>query len=214
MATQQPNAAIGHQVETKPNPDPTIATNEAVERAMKSERDYVDGQIAILVERLTGIDRATMLRVQAIDHMPAQIVVEVNRLETLFESQLNSLAARTAEQKADTTKALTDALAAQKEAVASQTASSEKSITKSETATTERIKGVEALLATTAKSTDDKIGDLKDRIVAIESVKLGGLEERGEHRQGGQYSLAIMGGIFGFVGIAIAIISFIIANKP
>lgn len=210
-----------HIPESKPNPDPTVATNDAVERAMKSERDYVDGEIRTLMARLDAADKATALRLSQIEHVPNLIEEEVQHISDLLNEKMvgihdhfNSLAARTAEQKADTTKALTDALAAQKEAVASQTASSEKSITKSETATTERIKGVEALLATTAKSTDDKIGDLKDRIVAIESVKLGKVEERDDHRSGGQYTWMIIGGIVGLMGLLMAAIGIAIALKP
>ena len=40
---------------TKPIPDPTVATNDAVERAMKSERDYVEGIRAVLIERIQSI---------------------------------------------------------------------------------------------------------------------------------------------------------------
>ena len=217
MATEDPM----RQIETKPNPDPTIATNEAVDRAMKSERDYADGQIAVLLARLDASDQATLLRLATMETIPDQINREVQHLGVLVQEkmvgihdQFMSLAARTAEQKADTTKALTDALAAQKEAVASQTASSEKSITKSETATTERIKGVEALLATTSKATDDKIGDLKDRIVAMEAAKAGSVAERGEHRAGGQYTWMVIGGIVGLMGFLLAAIGVAIALKP
>lgn len=199
-----------HQPETKPNPDPTVATNDAVERAMKSERDYVNGEIRALNARLDAADRATLLRLATMDAIPEMIGREVTHLRVLVEEQLAALAARTAEQKADTTKALTDALAAQKEAVANQTNSSEKSITKSETATTERIKGVEALLGTQAKSTDDKIGDLKDRVVAIEAGRLGSQAERIEHRQGSAavyaavgFGLSMLLGLITIVGILI-----------
>lgn len=210
-----------HQLETKPNPDPTLATNAGIERAMKSERDYADGQIDILVARLDANDKATGIRLATIDNMPEVIEKEVGHLSDLVDEKMLGireqfllLSARTAEQKADNTKALTDALAAAKERVADQTASSEKSITKSETATTERIKGVEQLLATTSKATDDKIGDLKDRIVAMEASRAGGLEERGEHRAGNQYVWLIIGGIVGLLGLLIAAIGIAIALKP
>lgn len=194
-------------------PDPTTAVNEAVERASKAERDYTAGQVAILEARLDANDKATEIRLSKIDNVPSLISSGVDHLNDLVKEkmvgiheQFQSLAARTAEQKADTTKALTDALAAQKEAVANQTASSEKSITKSETATTERIKGVEALLATQGKATDDKISDLKDRIIAIESVKLGSAEQRNESQNFGKYAIAIIGSFIGVAGFITTLI--------
>ena len=42
-----------------PNPDPTVATTDAVERAVAALRDFVIGQVSILEERLNGIDKAT-----------------------------------------------------------------------------------------------------------------------------------------------------------
>jgi hypothetical protein len=121
--------------------------------------------------------------------MRALIALEVQHTRDLFDEKLHgvelrfvALEARTAEQKQDTANALAAALTAQKDAVAAQTVSSERAIEKSETATIERIKSVETLLATSTKATDDKISDLKDRVVAIEAGKIGGIEERGEHR--------------------------------
>lgn len=204
----------GHQQETKPNPDPTVATNDAVARAVLAERDYVNGEIRALIARLDAADKATAIRLATIDNIPNLIIKEVTHLHILIEEQLAALAARTAEQKADTTKALTDALAAQKEAVANQTNSSEKSITKSETATTERIKGVEALLGTQAKSTDDKIGDLKDRVVAIEATRLGGQAERIDHRQVTGAMMAAAGLGFTLLIGLITLIGFLINKTP
>lgn len=146
-----------HQVRSQPSgdwrpvPDPSELTRIASDRLETTMRELIRSEI----EHLDGLLTQKLVTVQ---------------------QQFMLLDARTAEQKQDTTNALNAALAAQKEAVAAQTASSEKSITKSETATTERIKGVETLLATGSKATDDKIADIKDRVVAIESVKLGGVE--------------------------------------
>lgn len=128
----------------RPVPDPTVLTTQASDRLEYTLRSLVHTEI---------------------EHRKDLTDAEFHTVDLRFRD----LEARTAEQKADTTKALTDALAAQKEAVAAQTASSEKSITKSETATTERIKATEALLATSTKASDEKIDDLKSRIVAMEN---------------------------------------------
>lgn len=171
----------------RPVPDPSELTRIASDRLEATMRDLVAAEIR---------------------HLDVLIA---NKLQTV-EQRFVLLDARTAEQKQDTTNALNAALAAQKEAVAAQTASSEKSITKSETATTERIKGVETLLATGGKATDDKIADIKERVVAIEAIKLGGVEAVANNRASITTVQSIIGVIISIMLVVIAISTFI--NKP
>lgn len=174
------------QGDIRPVPDPTVLTTEASIRQEAMIRNLIQTEI--------GHQR------ELFSEMLAEI-----------KTQLRMLEARTAEQKKDTKDALDAALAAQKEAVASQTASSEKSITKSETATIERIKAVETLLSASTRATDDKIDDLKSRIVAIEAVKLGNVEGAATIRQGGTDSRAILASIIGVVLFLMAVAGFVIA---
>lgn len=184
--TQMPD---GRQGDIRPVPDPTVLTTEASLRLEKTLREMILSEIAhqndLFSERFARIDM-----------------------------RFNMLDARTAEQKQDTTNALNAALAAQKEAGAAQTNSFKESITKSETAATERIKGVETLLATSSKSTDDKIGDLKDRVIAIEAVKLGITEQVASARAGSvdvrSNMSAILGVIAGIVGVISIIVTIIV----
>jgi len=174
----------------RPIPDPTVLTTAASVRLEEMIRALIQSEIEhqndLFIERLAKVDM-----------------------------RFNMLDARTAEQKKDTKDALDAALAAQKEAVAAQTAASEKSITKSETATIERIKAVETLLATSTKASDDKIDDLKVRIVAIEAKKLGSVEQVETSRAGGTDARAILTSILGVVVAVIAIAGVLIAGlKP
>src|SRR5579864_2663081 len=163
----------------RPVPDPTVLTTAASARLEEMMRTLISTEImhqtTLFDEKLDGV------RMQLAERMTGSTKQFGEKLAKI-EAQFEMLSARTAEQKKDTKDALDAALAAQKEAVAAQTASSEKSITKSETATTERIKGVETLLATSTKATDDKITDLKDRVIAIEAVKLGSVEQTANSR--------------------------------
>lgn len=150
----------------------------------------------------------------------AFLVAEVHHRGELSDEKFKAIeekfiqaAERTAEQKQDTKNALDAALAAQKEAVANQTVSSEKSITKSETATVERIKATEALLTTNSKATDDKIADLKDRLTAIESIKLGSVEGSASVRQSNAALYALVGFVLTVMTIGAAIAG-LIAAKP
>lgn len=184
----------GSHGDTRPVPDPTALTTEASARLEKMLREQILSEIAhqntLFDEKLSGVFRQ-------------------------ITTQLTMLDARTAEQKKDTKDALDAALAAAKEAVANQSTSSEKSITKSETATIERIKAVETLLTASTTAMDDKIGDLKDRVVAIESVKLGTVEGAATVRQSGADSRAILTSIIGVILALIAIAGFVVAAlKP
>jgi len=125
--------------------------------------------------------------------------------------QFKMLENRTAEQKEDTMNALTAALTSQKEAAASQTISLQKNTDKSETATIERIKAVETLLSASSRASDDKIDDLKSRVVAIEAVKLGNAEGTATIHQSGTDTRAIIATIVGVVGVLLAVAGFAIA---
>ncbi len=177
----------------RPVPDPTLLTTEASIRLEAMLRNLIASEIS---------------------HQAELFIERFARIETQF----HMLETRTAEQKKDTKDALDAALAAQKEAVASQTASSEKSITKSETATIERIKAVETLLSASTRATDDKIDDIKSRVVAIEAVKLGHTEQVADTRAGGMDMRGNMASIISVVMTVIAvasiIISIIIVTKP
>jgi hypothetical protein len=183
--------------DTRPVPDPTVLTTEASIRQEAMFRDLIKTEIEhvteLIAERINGVSNS------------------FNEKLARIESRFDMLDNRTAEQKKDTKDALDAALAAQKEAVASQTASSEKSITKSETATIERIKAVETLLSASTRASDDKIDDLKSRIVAIEAVKLGNVEQTATMRAGAFDMRGNMAVIISVITAVIAAASIIIA---
>jgi hypothetical protein len=56
-----------------PDEDPTALTQAAVERAASASRDYVDGQIGIIKERLRGIDRATVVLNDIVTKVPTDL---------------------------------------------------------------------------------------------------------------------------------------------
>jgi hypothetical protein len=177
----------------RPVPDPTALTMEASAR--------LEAMLRILI--------AT--EIQHEQKLVDQKLAEIRTILAMLDS-------RTAEQKKDTKDALDAALAAAKEAVANQSTSSEKSITKSETATIERIKAVETLLTQSTIASNDKVDDLKSRIVAIEAVKLGNVEQdttirsRGVDMRGNMaIIISIITSVISVVGVVVAII---IATKP
>ena len=205
----------GYRGDIRPVPDPTILTQEASAKLEAMIRNLVKTEIEhqreLFDEKLDGISHQFAARISAINERLVGAANQYNEKIEKIDVRFNMLDARTAEQKQDTTNALNAALAAQKEAVAAQTASSEKSITKSETATTERIKGVETLLSTSTKATDDKITDLKDRVIAIEAVKLGNVEQA-SHSRGN--TTTIISVIVAIIAVVSSVAAVIIALKP
>jgi hypothetical protein len=164
---------------SRPVPDPTALTTDAVNQAVKIGRDYTDGAVAILVERLDGMDRATRLLNETVNRVPTAVQVEVAHLNGLMEEKLASVQTQFGERDTrqerearDNKIAVDAAFAAQKESAAKTDEANAKAIEKSEKAT-EKI--IDAL--------GDKIDDLKDRliaiearVVAIESLKRGAVE--------------------------------------
>jgi hypothetical protein len=168
-----------------PTPDPTPQTSEAISRAMASERDYVDGQLEALRERMRGIDRATSLLNQTVTRTPTEIQKEVTHLRELMDERkeavdgkLNSAEDQRKEQKKDTKDAVDAALAAAKEAVKEQTTASQLSINKSETSFAEQLKQQNVTFNTANSGLTRELQDVKDRVGKIENLKQGGQENK------------------------------------
>jgi hypothetical protein len=215
-----------------PVPDPTELTRQAVERLEKSMTSYIDTQLAVRDERLDGVDEATKLRKAEIDHIPALIATDVGHLEKLMEEKFDAAERLRVEQKKDTKDAVDAALNAAKEAVKEQTASSEKSITKSELATGKQIEQLASTITTAIDGLRKSIDDLKERenedvrvlrqsitdvaTTANGSVanKAGGTEQRQETRQGNAALYALIGLVITVVVFGMGILGAVAAVKP
>jgi uncharacterized coiled-coil protein SlyX len=144
-------------------------------------RDYIDGQVAILEQRLAGMDKATEVLSETVTRTPTEIQKEVAHLRELDEEKFRSVQTqflerdeRSARESRDNKIAVDAAFAAQKEAAATSESSNQKAIDKSERATADVIAGQ-----------GSKVDDLKERLtaaearlVAIEANKLGQQETR------------------------------------
>ena len=143
--------------------------------ATKAERDYTDGQIGILAERLDGIDRATSLLSETVNSVPSEVIKEVAHLQSVLDERFNSVAiqfkerdTRQEREAKDNKVAVDAAFAAQKEAAAEQNKSNTLAISKSEAATTETINKLAELFRSTTDGLSGKIDDLKDRVATGE----------------------------------------------
>jgi len=177
--------------ESKPIPDPTKLTTEALTREIASIRELLFNEIAHR-GRLTD----------------AQFNALSQKLESEFKSvyikfegivqQFMAVDQRTAEQKADTRLAVDAALSAAKDAVRLQTEASQLAQTKSETAFTKQIDGILLRIDQTVRIMDGQISDLKARLDRLEGNRSG------------------VGATIGmFIAIAVAVVAimtFIISN--
>jgi len=131
------------QDDRRPIPDPTVLTTQALYREA---------------------DRLQELIEQRIEGATAVIDQQFYKVEQQFEL----VERQRVEQKKDTKDAVDAALTAQKEAVREQTSASERSIAKSEAATTKQIDQLAVTFASTQESLLARIDELKERIIEVD----------------------------------------------
>jgi cation transport regulator ChaB len=182
-----------------PRPDPTVLTTEQLLRTVAAERDYLDAQLDVLRERLSGIDKATRLLNETVNRVPTDVTKEVTHLRELMDQRFNGVQdqfherdVRVERESRDNKVAVDAAFAAQKEAASEQNRSNTLAISKSENATTEKIDKLSELFKTTTGALADKIDDIKERTGRIESVKEGSKESRE--------------GLYGLIGAVLAVV--------
>jgi len=185
---------------SRPVPDPTVLTTEALTRGLAGERDYVDGQLEVIRERLRGIDTATRLLNETVNRVPTALTEGLGHLEAVMDERFRSIDKQFAErdtrserESRDNKVAVDAAFAAQKEAAAKQDEANSKAIDKSEAATSETITKLAELFKSTTDALAGKNDDLKERVGRIESVKQGATESRVEHRAGISNTSALVG---------------------
>jgi len=220
---------------TRPVPDPTILTTQALEREVGNikerlddfkdqldrrhvaDREFVKAQLDVVDTRLNGIDTATDLRLRGIIEIPDQIDEKVANLGSIVDEKFTSIDnqfkerdTRSERESRDNKVAVDAAFAAQKEAAAKQDEGNQKSIDKSEKSTQDTINKLSEKVDTQIKSLGDKIDDIKDRVNRIESQKEGVQQQRiGFSSNIGNYVA-----VGSLVLLAIAIIGYIVTAIP
>jgi uncharacterized protein YoxC len=204
-----------------PVPDPTVLTTEALARAIDAQREYVVAQLGIRDERLRGIDTATRVLNETVNRVPTDVEREVahlrelafekvaslqsalDRLDSSISLQFSERDTRSEREARDNTKAVDAAFAAQEKAAVEQNRSNQLAISKSEAQTIEAIAKLGELFKSTTDALAGQLGDLKERVGAVEKLK-----------EGGQQTLTGIYALAGFVLVVLLIVGAALALKP
>ena len=201
---------------SRPDPDPTVLTTQALYREINQVKQLLDANMAGIKEtlsaRITAIDHDLDRLQLAVEQEPAQTGVLVDTLKTLHNEKFGSIQVqfierdvRTEQTSRDSKVAVDAALQAAKEAVEKQNTSSALAIAKSESATTKQI-DTQGILITTATTSlneridaasatmNSKIDDLKDRMNRIEGGATGGHQAYG-------YIVGVAGSLIGIISL-------------
>lgn len=181
--------------ETKPNPDPTVYTNDAIDRANKSQRDYINGEVKVLVQRLDDMDRLGEERNKNVKELLTQA-------ETLR-----------VEQKNDATTGLAAALSAQKELAAAENTSNKLAIAKSEQSTNETIKTNQEANNERFAQVIKSLDEVKLAVSRLETSKQAVSEDRTEKRAEGNYTMTIISSIIGIILFVLGIAGTYLVTK-
>jgi hypothetical protein len=143
--------------------------------------------------KFDAFEKAIEVAHQDMVRVPTEVQKQVGSLKELHDEKFKGIATRFDERDARTKevaelnqKAIDAALQAAKEAVA-----------KSEAATTKQIDSLGTLIATTAKTSDDKIAAVKENVTIIESRANGGN--------------AVWGWVFGAIGMVAGIVAVLVS---
>lgn len=139
-------------VDLRQTPDPTVLTTEALTREVNALKALLELRIESEATARIGAD------------VSARVLSE--REQELAERQR-------VEQKSDAAASLAAALAAAKEAVREEKIASGLSISKSENATNEQLKGLNVTFTTVIEGVNRSVTDLKERVSNVEGTRKG-----------------------------------------
>lgn len=147
-------------------------------------RELIEAQLdatsRTIDQRFAGFEKELELRADERNEKFRELQTKQADMERLRDEKFNGVAKQFAlveqqriEQKADTKLAVDAALSAQVKAVEQQTVASERSIAKSETATSKQLEQLGTTFSTAFEGFRREIADIKERVTTVEQLKLG-----------------------------------------
>lgn len=138
---------------------------DLIQREISAERDYTDGQVAVLVQRMDDADKATELLSETVNRTPTEIQKQIGHLRELTGEKFVSVNTRFTEIKEATHIALT---------------SQKDSLGKAEMNTKESLTKLENLFTAKTDSMSASMSDIKSDVARINNLKLGGEQNLGK----------------------------------
>jgi hypothetical protein len=177
------------------NEDPSELTVKLLSRELANLRQIMEA-------RMDGSDKIVGLLQGALQARPDVITKEVGHLKVLHEEKFASIDTQfkerdtRAEQTSKDSKVAVDAaLQAAKEAVGEQNKSSALAIAKSETATAKQLDQIGINIQTTTANLNDKIDDVKVRLLTLDGKLIGGNANKDDHRSNLAVGIAALGAL-------------------
>jgi DNA anti-recombination protein RmuC len=188
--------------------------------------ERTDGRIAVVQERLQGIDKATELLNETVNRVPTDLQKAIAQMRELLDVRFDSVAlqfkerdTRSERESRDNKVAVDAAFAAQKEAAAKQDEANQKAIDKSEKATNESISKLGEVVKASNDALADKIDDVKARlsdqdskVTSITASRQGGQDATVERRQSNAAVYAAMTIGVTMILAVLTIVAFVLAN--
>jgi len=211
-----PDPLVSPAKNGRPDPDPTLLTTQALFREIAQLRELFNTKIDTITHTVeASLENATNARTGIREILNQRI----DALSALFESKLDLIERQRVEQKSDTAAAVQAALSAAKEAVKEQTNASERSIAKSEAATSKQLEAQQVTTASAAGELRRSIDDLKERIAEVDrnlrdavgavATTANGMNER---RTGAKDDRTAVYAAAGFIATLLGIVGFVIGN--
>jgi hypothetical protein len=203
-----PDTGLGERV---PRPDPSVLTTAQINAAITSLRDQTvaaDAAIKQLIdERFTSAERATDLRLQAVNAIPAMVTSEVDHALALIYAKLDQQNEKFASisTRLDDNRRFTDQLGELNSKNVDRTsqlidtainkafASAEQARATSEQTTKAQIESQGEIQRTNNENSDRLIRDLNDRLTRMESRQIGQGEAKTERNDNTNILLGIGG---------------------
>lgn len=196
-----------------PRSDPTALTTDALIRERESQEKTIGLQIAalreLINERFVGADLVIAEKFRGVSLRFDLLEEQRKELKRDSEEQRKEL-------KSDSAVSLAAALAAQKEQAEKQTTTFTASIEKSETSQVRQFDQISSNFKTEIAGIVGTLGDIKDRLTTIESIKRGGEEsnvatraDRSDSRAALSVAAVVVGALVAIAMFALAAASFL-----
>jgi hypothetical protein len=185
------------------------------DRAVARLKELHDTRFDAADQKICLTDRIIETRIDGIDKADSQLLTwmaeKINSLRELHEGKFAAIQEQFKERDEriklttqNSKEALEAALQAAKEAAKEQSSATTLAIQKLDTATDKRLDAITGLMTTYNSATDEKVSDIKDRVVRIEGLSQGETSAKTEQHTSSSF-------IVGVIGVGLAVVSAVIA---